>query len=348
MKHAQYEDYQRPLSEFTADAWERHETSTCDLQIAGQKVRLTSSHAPLIDTLIPAIAHLKTEEAHAQLDFEICLIDLSRIEGKKLPSIPWEPLLKRGHRGLKVGDVYLQFVHILETGVRILSAYDSRNNRAYYFVSSTEQLPWYIMGAPMHEILYWWVRSKDMHILHCGVVGNSDGGVALLGAKGAGKSTMVLNCLERGFQYISEDYCIVTNDAVPVAYSLYNSAKFTDFTFHLFPHLASFKANDGGEAAKILVFYQDIYPDQIVREVPLKALVSLNLQSDGGAGLSPIDMHQTFLDMISSTTLQNPVYELSSTAFFHDLKQKLPSFEMTHDGNLEESHDLLLNLLRKT
>ncbi|NRA39040.1 MAG: hypothetical protein HRU15_12930 [Planctomycetes bacterium] len=197
----------------------------------------------------------------------------------------------------------------------------------------------------MHEILYWWVQSKNMHILHCGVVGDDNNGVAFLGAKGAGKSTMVLTCLERGFSYVSEDYCVVTNDDQPMAYNLYNSAKFTSFTFEKFPHLAAFKTDDKKVDGKSLVYYKDIYPEKMIRKLPVKALISLNLEVNSASSLKKIDVDKAFLDMISSTTLQNPVYEFSSTDFFHKLKFKTPGYELTYGHDTDATFELLDNLI---
>ena len=345
MKYAGYGDYCDPIQDFTASVVGDFGAVHRDLTVADHNVRLISPYQTLVDTLAPAIEHLSSDFSKEDVDFEIYLIDLSRTGGLQLPAIPWEPLLRRGHRGIHVDGLYLQYVHILETDVRILSAYDSRSNRAYYFVSSTERLPWYISGAPMHEILYWWVRSKNMHILHCGVVGNDTDGVAFLGAKGAGKSTMVLTCLERGYRYVSEDYCVVTNDEEPIAYNLYNSAKFTGFTFEKFPHLAAFRTDDRKVNGKSLVFYKDIYPDQMINKLPVRALVSLNLELNADTTLRNIDVDKAFLDMISSTTLQNPVYELSSSRFFQELKLKTPGYELTYGRDSEATNELLDNLI---
>jgi len=347
MNYACYEDYCEPFEKFIASLLDNFTAEHCDLTIAGNKVRLVSPYQPLINTLKPAIEHLSSDFTNDTVDFEIFLIDLSRNGGLQLPPIPWEPLLRRGHRGIVVDGMYLQFVHITETDVRILSVFDSRNDRAYYFVSATERLPLYISGAPMHEILYWWARSKDMHILHCGVVGNETSGVAFLGAKGAGKSTMVLSCLERGLQYVSEDYCVVTNDETPIAYNLYNSAKFTDFTFEKFPHLATYKTSDERVNGKSLVYYKDIYPERMTDKLLIKALISLNLDVNAKSSLHRIDVEKAYLDMISSTTLQNPVYELSSTDFFQKLKLKPPGYELTYGSDVEATFELLDELLKK-
>jgi len=345
MNYASYQNYHEPLDQFVSAALDNSSVNKQDLSIANNTVRLVSAYKPLVDALKPAIEHLTCDFSNEAPDFTIFLIDLSQLEGAHLPAIPWEPLLRRGHRGIHVDGLYMQFVHIKETDVRILSAYNSNTKQAYYIVSDTEQLPWYISGAPLHEIFYWWVRSNNMHILHCGVVGNQQKGIALLGAKGAGKSTMVLSCMESGFNYISEDYCVVTSDEVPVAYNLYNSAKFTDFTLEKFPHLAKHVNNKKSKNSKYLVYYKDIYPDKIVRKLPLSALVSLSLNTEASSSLKKIDVDKAFLDMISSTTLQNPIYELSSTDFFQKLKTKLQAYELIYGRDTKSALDHLSTLV---
>ena len=345
MNQASYDDYCKPLDEFVSTVLDGSSVFKQDLSIADHNVRLISSYKPLVDILTPAIEHLSCYFSNETPDCTISLIDLSQLEGGHLPTIPWEPLLRRGHRGIHVGGLYMQFVDIKETDVRILSAYDTHKKQAYYIVSDTQKLPWYISGAPMHEILYWWVRSNNMHILHCGVVGDQHQGIALLGPKGAGKSTMVLSCLENGFHYISEDYCIVTNDEVPLAYNLYNSAKFTDYTLEKFPHIAQHVNNKRSKNNKYLVYYKDLYPDKIVRKLPLSALISLNLNIEASPSLQKTDVDKAFLAMISSTTLQNPTYELSSTDFFQKLKKKLQAYELTYGRDTESTLELLSTLM---
>ncbi len=349
MIYASYKDYHEPLDAFVSVVFDKSKTCYHSLNIADQRVQLVSSSKLLFDVLLPAIAHLSYDEVAADPEFTLYLIDLSQLPGSaaQLPAIHWKPLIRRGHRGVLVDGLYMQFVHIESTGVRILSAFDEHTKEAYYIVSDAEKLPWYISGAPMHEILYWWTRSIGMHILHGGVIGDQQNGIALLGAKGAGKSTMVLTCLENGFHYISEDYCIVTNDDQPIAYSLYNSAKFTNYTFERFPHLASYKKNNGSAGEKYLVYYNDIYPDKMLYKLPLMAFISLNLQKELPSSLSHLDVNRSFLDMIASTTLQNPTYELTSADFFQCLKSKIPAYELTFGSDQRKTQTLLSDLVKE-
>jgi len=347
MAYANYEDYIKPLDEFVSKTFNDSSISQRDLYIADHNVQIISSYAPLIDILMPSIEHLSADNSTDTADFKILLVDISQTIGGQLPIIPWEPLLRRGHRGIVVDGLYMQFVHIKPEDVMILSVYDTHKKQAYYIVSDTKKLPWYISGAPLHEIFYWWARSTNMHILHCGVVGTENNGIALLGSKGAGKSTMVLTCLENGFQYISEDYCIVTGDESPVAHSLYNSAKFTDFTFEKFPHLAIHKKNNETVNGKHLVYYKDIYPKKLLKKLPIKALVSLNLDINGPSVLTKLNEEQAYLDMIASTTLQNPVYELSSTDFFQKMKLKITAYRLSFGADTIKTHELLSNLIEE-
>lgn len=345
MQYASYSDYADPLDDYIGTVFCNISACHRNLDIADHRVQITSSHAPLVDILIPAIEHLSCKRPAGAPGLEIFLIDVSKTVDGQLPMIPWEPLLRRGHRGILVDGMYMQYVHIEPSDVMILSVYDTRKNQAYYIVSDAEKLPWYLRGAPLHEIFYWWARSNDMHILHCGVVGNQDKGIALLGAKGAGKSTMVLTALENGLHYVSEDYCIVTGEECPLAYSLYNSAKFTEYTFERFPHLLVYKKNEETVNSKHLVYYKDIYPEKLLNKLPLTALVSLNLQLTRPVALNKLDEEKAYLDMIASTTLQNPIYELSSTEFFQAMKSTVPAYELVFGSDGDKELDLLSTLI---
>lgn len=345
MQYVTYSDYFNPLDDYITGIFNNSPDVHRELSIADHRVRIASSHSRMVDILMPAIEHLSCDPSDDTPGFTMFLVDVSKTKGGQLPLIPWEPLLRRGHRGLLIDGMYMQYVHIKATDAMILSVYDTRKNQAYYIVSDAEKLPWYLCGAPLHEIFYWWARSNGMHILHCGVVGNQENGIALLGAKGAGKSTMVLSALENGFHYVSEDYCIVTGDDSPVAFSLYNSAKFTHYTFEQFPHLVVHKKNEETFNEKHLVYYKDIYPDKLVNSLRLKALVTLNLQLDVPTILKKVDMDKAYLDMVASTTLQNPVYQLSSTDFFQEMKSKVTAYELVFGSDSQKAKELLSALI---
>ncbi|NRA39008.1 MAG: hypothetical protein HRU15_12765, partial [Planctomycetes bacterium] len=102
MNYASYEDYCEPIEKFTSSVVDKFRVFHSDVSIAGHNVRLISPYQPLVDTLKPAIEHLSADFSSEDVDFEIYLIDLSRIGGLQLPAIPWEPLLRRGHRGILV------------------------------------------------------------------------------------------------------------------------------------------------------------------------------------------------------------------------------------------------------
>ena len=340
-----YAAFYEPLQEFVGSVFAEGEVVSEDFDIASKQIRLRSLHPYLIERLKPAISHLSLGDRETKADLVISLIDLSQLVDMKLPKIPWGQLINHGHRGFHVDGLYLQYVHILSTDVRILSVYNSKTNHAFYLVSDAKRLPWYISGAPMHEILYWWTRDQDMHILHSGVIGSDYKAVALLGAKGAGKSTLVLNALEYGFKYIAEDYCIVTIDQEPIAYSLYNSAKFTDYTFEHFPHFTRFRRNQASGKDKHLVYYREIYPDQLVNARPLSAFISPKLVKDAVSKLNSISQDQAFLDLISSTTLQNPIFETTSKTFFQKLSTRLPAYELVHWADTEQTLTLISEVM---
>jgi energy-coupling factor transporter ATP-binding protein EcfA2 len=57
-------------------------------------------------------------------------------------------------------------------------------------------------------------RSQKLASLHAACVGRNGRGILLMGASGAGKSTVTLQCLLQGFDFLSEDSVFVTPDTM--------------------------------------------------------------------------------------------------------------------------------------
>ena len=118
-----------------------------------------------------------------------------------------------------------------------LSMLDKRNSLALYWTYDTRKLPSYETSAPLRTILHWWMNHHGLQFVHSGAVGTSRGGVLLAGKGGTGKSTTVLSCLNSDMLYVSDDYCLISVDPVPYAYSVYSSAKLNADNIQRVPHL---------------------------------------------------------------------------------------------------------------
>ena len=85
MQYANYNDYFEPLNEFITSVFNDSPVCHRDLDVADHSVRITSSYAPLIDALMPAIEHLSSNTSVDISDFTIFLVDLSKTKNGFFP-----------------------------------------------------------------------------------------------------------------------------------------------------------------------------------------------------------------------------------------------------------------------
>jgi hypothetical protein len=156
----------------------------------------------------------------------------------------------------------------------LFSVLDAKRNLAVYWCQDAAQLPIYEKGAPVRTILHWWLRSKGLQMLHAGAIGTPDGAVLLAGKGGSGKSTTALTGLQSDLLYLSDDYSLVKLGTPPRVYSVYNTAKLRPDNLKRVPHLHHALTNgDRLDTEKALFFIQQHYPDKIVSDLPIRAIL---------------------------------------------------------------------------
>lgn len=76
-------------------------------------------------------------------------------------------------------------------------------------------LPIWEPSAPFRNLLHWSLADTGLAFTHAAVVGTSAGGVLLAGRGGAGKSTTAMACVDAGWRYVADDYCVLDVSAIP-------------------------------------------------------------------------------------------------------------------------------------
>src|SRR4029077_4802081 len=99
------------------------------------------------------------------------------------------------------------------------------------------------IAEPIRAILSWFMREHNRQLIHAAAVGNSDGGVLLIGRSGAGKSNTALCCLASDLQYAADDFCAVSVGSEPHVYSLYCTGKTHEVDWTRHPFLAALAPN---------------------------------------------------------------------------------------------------------
>lgn len=250
--------------------------------IDGHTIRLRFAGPALVDSLTPALEH-HTARPTPTPALTICIWDSVSTQ-TEWPSLPWwEFGLHVTSTGEKVRNLYTPrgdirgyndgriYTHI---GADLFSTLDAKRNVAVYWCQDATQLPLYEKGAPVRTILHWWLRPKGLQLLHAGAIGTPNGAVLLAGKGGSGKSTTALTGLQSNLLYLSDDYSLVKLETPPRVYSLYNTAKVRPDNLERVPHLHHALTNANRlDTEKALFFIGQHYPDKIVSDLPIRAIL---------------------------------------------------------------------------
>lgn len=216
----------------------------------------------------------------------------------------------------------------------------------YWIQAASESLPYWAKASPLRCLFHWWAETKGFQLVHAAAVGSECGAALITGKGGLGKSTTALSCLGKGLNYVGDDYVVVQLDPFARVHSLYCTAKLNWDQMARFPRFADLaKKHDHPESEKAVMY---LYPEmrgQIVRSLPLKAIMTPHIS----------DRPQTELEGISTLALQRaaafttmsqlPHASHHTHQFINRLIERLPNLQLVLGSNLDTIADVIVALL---
>jgi hypothetical protein len=265
-------------SDFFESAWSRFEQVGGGIwrvahQIGGSTVAITGKGEHLAQALLPALEHLRASAPGParQADLEIRTWDRAW-GGQGLPALPASSGDALAHdRIMHVSDE--RFVVVWERHFAAVTLVDRTGGRAIYFTEDAAVLPYYETAAPLRALWHAWFSARGKLPLHGACVGRDGDALLLTAPGGNGKSTTALLALQAGFDYLADDWCLLS-PREPAAYSLFNTAKLRPNNLHRFPGLESRIHNwDKLDEEKATFFLQAHFPNQLRGRSRLRAIV---------------------------------------------------------------------------
>ncbi len=247
------------------------------LTVAGVDIQLRVAGAPLADRLLPALTETAATEpepvrgADHRLPVILRAWD-SATSGVAPPSSPWSPsdFLPRDEvRGS--GDDGVDVAY--SVAWRTLSVWDRVGRSGTYWIHDATAMPYWEPTAPFRYLLHWALADQGCVLAHAAAVGGPDGAVLLVGAGGSGKSTSALACIEAGWSYVSDDYCVLDTIGPPAAHALYRVGKLDDRSAELLPDLLRRTTAPTFLGPKRVLDLSRWAPDPTVGALPLRAIV---------------------------------------------------------------------------
>ena len=313
--------------------------------IGGHTMQLRFAGPALVPRITPALQHLATAP-DASPALTVCIWD-SVSTLTQMPPPPWaqDAYVGRGEvYGYNDGRMHTNF----NLASYVLSMLDTSSALAMYWTRDPNQLPYYESGAPLREILNWWLSEYGYQFCHAGAVGTDKKGVLLAGRGGSGKSTTALTCLNSELVYASDDYCLLATDPCPYVYSLYNTAKVDADNIHRIPHLKSAISNaDRLDAEKALLFLHQHFPDRIVKGFPIRAVLLPRVTGRRETVLTPASPAAGLMALAPSTMFQLSGADQKAFRAISRLLKQVPCYNLELGTDLEQVPDVILGLLRE-
>jgi len=326
--------------------------------IAGYRVALRCAGPALLPAVTPALEHLRAE-IRPDPDLVIDLFD-ARSTGMRLPFLLdffmqrvrakwWEHLgSRRELKGLDGEDLRCAF----HPGPDILSVLDHSSDRALYWVDDAGKIPYYETGYPLSVILNWWLAKRGRQFVHAACIGTQAGSVLLTGKGGSGKSTTTLACLDSGLRLSGDDYCVI-DTATLTAHSLYNTVKLKGLAdVERFEHLKHCVDNldqvqDTPDGERALIYLQQHFPDQLMRESPLRAILVPRIVDQVETTIAPSSAAHAFKALMPSTLFQLPGDARNAFQATARLTREVPAFDIALGSDIDAIPGVIAAFLRE-
>jgi len=297
-------------------------------EVGGKVICLHFASHALIPLIAPAFGHLNLPNHPSNADLDVYLWD-SKSTGIPMVQRPWN-YDAFSHKGMIKGFDSEFVKTTYQTDRDILSVLNLKNNKAIYWVSDTQVVPYFETGAPLLGILPQWFLEEGELFVHGGAIGMEDKGVLLVGPGGSGKSTTALRCLNNlSLYYLADDYCLIDcNDPVYI-HSVYCSGKLDPVQADSFSFLRPALHNPSNlDKEKALFFLYPVFAHRLLKAVPLKAIFIPQITGKGRTFLSSASPIDVFKALAPSTVLQLPGFGHKASKMIAKLVRKVPAYHI--------------------
>jgi hypothetical protein len=272
-------------------------------RIAGLDVRLRIRGSALAGALLPALAHLRVDDADIAPDLAVSLWDQS-IAGAGAPPDPAgdEAVATRlqdsadGRRAVRVGPAGVLW---LDLDARSLAGFF----RSAAAVAPTDR------AKPLSRPLAFWLRDHGRQVVHAAMVARGDAGVLIAGRGGSGKSTVALAAGLAGLAYIGDDLVAIeeTGPAGFVGHSLYASGFLAREHLERFPAIpASARGVRDPSRDKIVLQLGPALPGGTRRAAPVRLLLLPRVTEAPAGALRPASAADGFRALGPSSLFVHP------------------------------------------
>lgn len=296
----------------------------------GIELRFVGSAAR--EALFGALRHLESPGHTAEIT--ITLWD-TETTGTPPPLAPFGPgqrvVLGEVEPG---GDSAIRILSIL--GSPALMSWDAARQEAVVWILGAGSVPGHDRASPLRTLLHWALEPHGIFLTHSACVAPRGGGVLITGASGVGKSTVAVACLERGLEFVGDDYVALTAQAPLRALSLYSTAKLDRASIELLgglPRVPRGRPVDPPPAPKEVLRLADHRSEMLRVAAPLRAIVVPDASAP--PGLRPVGGAEILRSLAPASLLQVPQDGRAAMRFLAATARALPGFRLGLGDDLD-------------
>lgn len=295
------------------------------VKIANKTIHLHFSDEALSILLTQALSHVVDDSLEDGLN--IYVWDRSQTS-REIPKLPWS-YDQFGSHGEICSYSLDNFCIAWQYSSGILSFLDKKEKRALYWIRNREELPIWDLSSPFRSILQWWFEAMGFTMCHSAIVSKKRG-VMLVGKGGSGKSTTSMACVNKGLNFLGDDYCLAFVEGEKVkAYSLYNSMKLTPKSLSFFPSLAS----NNVFLEKNLIFLD---PSSCKSHSLIQSLFVPKVTFSPKTEILPISKKEALLALFPTSFFQLTYRQRESFSRMADLVQKVNCYKLELGNDFKE------------
>ena len=221
---------------------------------------------------------------------------------------------QRGQKIFKSSDDY-RYIEIVKSELR---GADYRNNRYYFLTYPSSQLPkWPVIAHPFVKHVFMWAPSHNLLTLHAAAVGIDGHGVLIVGLGGKGKSTLACSCLADGYDFVSDDYCLLSNAGPRIVYPIYTNVLLNPDSLAKLPMFKPFEILPMRRKKPVFA----VGENRIKPSLPVEAIILPQITDNAEPEIKKDTSNKALVKVIYSTNKQLGFF--CDTVFVRKLAQRL-------------------------
>ena len=180
----------------------------------------------------------------------------------------------------------------------MLRAVNLLNNRYYLLSNPFIDSKAHIICHPFEKAIFSWSQKHDLLMLHAAAVGVDGHGVLVVGHGGTGKSTLSCSCLADGFDFVSDDLCLLTAHGARTVFPIYTNIFLKSDSLKKLPMFRPFEIiPQQGDKSSFSIGETRIKPS-----LPVEAIVLPQVTDNTEPEIKPDQSSKALGQLVFSTT----------------------------------------------